>query len=91
MKPEISVTQQRESNDDEPYRHLAAAVLELALRDLKNKQERRSALRFLTQDSERSARELWLAWLGMDDGAFQKLLRQKVHQGQENRLDLEAS
>lgn len=71
------------------YKTLASHVLQLAISDLRVKSERERAMRFLTDPDMATERELWLAWLGMNDDGFQKLLRQKVFQGQENKVKLE--
>lgn len=61
----------------------------MAISDLRNKKLREPALYFLTHPEMARSRGLWLAWLGMNDEAFQKLLRQKVFQGQKNKVNLE--
>ena len=77
-----------EQQQIDAYKHLAASVMAQAMSDLRNKGERQPALRFLTSPDFAKERGLWLAWLGLDDDGFQKLIRQNEFQGFGNTLNL---
>jgi len=66
------------------HKYLASAVLQQAITDAINK--KRQAIRFLTSKDYYKEREIWLAWLNMDDKGFQALLKRKIFQGQHNKV-----
>ena len=70
------------------HKSLAAAVLMQAMADLSNKREMPRALRFLTHPDMARDRAIWVEWLGLNEAGFQKLIRQRVFQGQRNKLPL---
>ena len=70
------------------HKALAAAVLMQAMSDLSDNRERPRALLFLTSPDMKRDRALWLAWLGMNEAGFQKLIAQRTFQGQRNKLPL---
>ena len=74
----------------EPYKALAAAVMQCAIADLRTKHRSEEALRFLTSPQRLADRDLWLSWLNLEDAAFQELLRKSKFQGQPNRLQIGA-
>ena len=75
-----------EQQQIDAHKTLAAAVICSAISDFRLKNYRHEAKEFLFSDRHKAIRIFWLSWLGLNDDGFQKLLRQKFHQGQANRL-----